>query len=289
MSCDNPTPGSQLANACSCKTASESLSKSLTDYETALATYVQKNADNSNRQQKRQDWENLVGNFSDLIQIKSDLKTEAHNWNSCMAWSDTSPGHHNDWCEHDVGQGWYHAGQDGGGCTKGFGKGVCKRTQDQVERDFAQSHNNRKPEADLSIGAAPSAPTGNNIQCCSQLFSGISGASVQFSDIQQKCTQQIESQIANASKPPPPTINPPTINPPPINQPTDSSPISPQTDSPPTQNSILTKVFGITNTKRNEIITFAVIIIICCLIISSSILLMVMSSGQNNENDYDYN
>ena len=47
------------------------------------------------------------------------------NWNNCVGWLDTNPGKHDDWCRNDKGQNWSHVGQDGAGCSKGFGKGVC--------------------------------------------------------------------------------------------------------------------------------------------------------------------
>lgn len=49
------------------------------------------------------------------------------NWNNCVAWNETSSGKHDDWCRNDHGHEWSHVGQDGAGCSKGFGKGVCRR------------------------------------------------------------------------------------------------------------------------------------------------------------------
>ncbi len=57
-------------------------------------------------------------NAPNCIQVKE-------NWNNCVAWNDTGSGKHDDWCRNDKGQNWSHIGQDGAGCSKGFGKGVC--------------------------------------------------------------------------------------------------------------------------------------------------------------------
>lgn len=52
---------------------------------------------------------------------------DKRNWNNCVAWNETSSGKHDDWCRNDHGPEWSHVGQDGAGCSKGFGKGVCRR------------------------------------------------------------------------------------------------------------------------------------------------------------------
>jgi hypothetical protein len=55
------------------------------------------------------------------------LKEPPRPWNNCVAWLETTPGRHDDWCANDFGTGWKHVGQDGGGCTPGFGKGTCSK------------------------------------------------------------------------------------------------------------------------------------------------------------------
>lgn len=47
-------------------------------------------------------------------------------WKNCTPWLETSPGRHHDWCRDDFGPTAEHIGQAQGGCTKGFGKGVCR-------------------------------------------------------------------------------------------------------------------------------------------------------------------
>lgn len=53
-------------------------------------------------------------------------------WNSCVAWAETTPGTHDDWCVGEVGRhvevSWRHTGQDVADCLEGFGKGICENT-----------------------------------------------------------------------------------------------------------------------------------------------------------------
>jgi hypothetical protein len=46
-------------------------------------------------------------------------------WNNCVAWAETTPGKHHDWCVNDLGPGFNHVGQDKGACAQGFGRGIC--------------------------------------------------------------------------------------------------------------------------------------------------------------------
>lgn len=52
---------------------------------------------------------------------------EKRNWNNCVVWGETGSGKHDDWCRNDFGPNWAHVGQDGAGCAKGWGKGVCRK------------------------------------------------------------------------------------------------------------------------------------------------------------------
>ena len=48
------------------------------------------------------------------------------SWANCVAWPETSPGRHNDWCIAEFGPTAEHIGQTQAGCPVGFGKGVCR-------------------------------------------------------------------------------------------------------------------------------------------------------------------
>lgn len=95
-----------------------------------------------------------------------------------------------------------------GNCSICAGK-LCANTgcQLQCEPDdntVNAQHNNwlnknpepQKPPPPAQVPIKP--PNGNNIQCCSQVFSGITANSVNFSNLQQTCTQDISNQIGNA-------------------------------------------------------------------------------------------
>lgn len=74
----------------------------------------------------------MIRRRDNLIQaVPMEKVWEKRPWNNCVPWAETSATKHDDWCTNDVGPGWKHIGQDGAGCTKGFGKGVCGR---EVER-----------------------------------------------------------------------------------------------------------------------------------------------------------
>jgi hypothetical protein len=102
----------------------------------------------------------------------------------------------------------------------------------------------------------PTAPSGNNIQCCSQLFSDISAASVNFTNIQQQCSQTIQNQINDATRPPP-TTPPPTTPPPTTRPPTTRPPTTP----PPTTQS-LAQLLEQMKIPQEAIIFFIILVII---------------------------
>lgn len=189
---------SQLANACACKKASNALEAAMNTY---TAQYEKYNADivayNAARAAHDR-WQNMSGEYASWNDKRAQLIDEKKPWNNCVAWNDTQSGAHNDWCRNDAGQGWYHAGQTGSGCSAGFGKGVCQRTTDQVIVDLRNAGYNAGEPAVPGQPIPPIPPNGNNIQCCSQMFSNITADNINFSDIQQNCSQTIQQQIQSA-------------------------------------------------------------------------------------------
>jgi hypothetical protein len=148
------------------------------------------------------EWETMSGEYAQWDRIKRDLQNEKRNWNNCIPWNETSAGKHNDWCRNDNnGEDWYHAGQDGGGCTPGFGKGVCQRTNDQVNKQLEiRGYDNSKPvflkpkpdetnQPDLAQEEQIRSDT--NIQCCANIMN-ITGNAF---DVAQSCQQSIEQTL----------------------------------------------------------------------------------------------
>ena len=210
--CKNAGSNQQLMAACSCESAANSLDKAVKQYEQQVqqhgidcANYM--NAWN-NYQYDHQNW------VSRRDQRKSDLANE-DKYAKCGACGS------NDGCP--SGWGW---NRNNNGCWGDWLPGtgcqqVCRRTSDQIDRDmsnwYASNPAPQQPGGGWNGQCNPcstcNAPTGNDITCCSQLFSDIKADSANFSNISQNCKNTINDMIkkAIAPKPPPkPTFNPDT-------------------------------------------------------------------------------
>ena len=68
-----------------------------------------------------------AGSLSGL-KLEINQSSTLRQWNSCVAWPETFPGMHDDWCTGDIGEdGWFHVNQSKSECKEGYGKGVCER------------------------------------------------------------------------------------------------------------------------------------------------------------------
>jgi hypothetical protein len=210
INCNNPK-NQQERSFCDCEKAVKNMTTQISNYEKRYKTY-QADLQSYNRwKQRHEDWKNLRGHFQRFGDLKNNLRNERRNWNNCVAWNETNAGKHNDWCQNDVGQGWYHTGQDGGGCSLGFGKGVCGRTDEEVDRVMADSLKKVEPTADPLISSKkwlgmgepvqPLQPPSSDILCCSQIFSDINvqDADMNISDINQDCGKRLSEQRNNPS------------------------------------------------------------------------------------------
>jgi hypothetical protein len=153
---------------------SESNKALLDDYNTNTINQYNENLRLWNiKRQNNQDqlfrWQNRTGEYQIYADSKTQKTNEERLWNNCVSWLDTSPGHHNDWCVNDIGPGWYHSGQ-AGVCSPGFGKGICKRTPDQVNIED-QDYQNVKPalfnEPKPLYPPQPGLNPLGSITCCS--------------------------------------------------------------------------------------------------------------------------
>jgi len=61
-------------------------------------------------------------------------------WKICVAWVETTPGKHHDWCVNDLGHGFKHVGQDKGACAQGYGRGICALSARPRASAAAQPH-----------------------------------------------------------------------------------------------------------------------------------------------------
>lgn len=83
----------------------------------------------------------------------------------------------------------------------------CVKSPERINAETAE-YNAAMPTTDpvtgrnWSYGAGPTLPVppnGNNIQCCSQIFSNIDATNVSFKNVAQQCQQQINAQIEAAT------------------------------------------------------------------------------------------
>ena len=125
------------------------------------------------------------------------LAAERQNQGGCglcpNAWNVSCSG---GWTQDSV----HNCGFLNGGCEK-----TCKRTPEQVTADLGPwLLANPKPTfTETEPTLVPI--TYNNIQCCSQLFADNKGATI-TATLQQKCSQEIDKQIATAESTPAPAI-----------------------------------------------------------------------------------
>jgi hypothetical protein len=190
MSCDNVKAGSQLEIACNCKKASDALASLVDTYNRQYEEYSKRLA---NHNKSRGEWENNHSNWRRNRDIKKNELGNHDHYAGCGACR-SNP---------DCPGGWTWAGNNnnchaswlpGTGCER-----VCRRTDEQIERDMSGWYGwNPEPSEPKFNENPPIAPSGNNVQCCTQLFSGIKADSVNFKNIQQECNQMINDMVKSS-------------------------------------------------------------------------------------------
>lgn len=267
--CDNPKPGSQLASACSCQNSSKALDKALKDYDNQLEQYNTQSAAYTKYQNDLQDWQGRYDREKSSFSNQKQGGTCSAGWNCGNSNCPT---------------GWTNDGSVSGAqgnCQICFGI-ICANTGCSVscrpdDQNIANHmsdwvNSNPKPSV-VSQPSQPSAPSGNNIQCCSQLFQNITANSANFDNIKQQCTQQIQNAINDASKPPPqPTPTPTVPTPTPTSTLTNSKNQANSTDS--------IVIMGQSVKKTTLYIIIGVIVVL--LIVSSCLVSIVLLAGDND-------
>ena len=200
----------QLQALCACEIATDNFVKltdtyqnNYTSYNTRLADYTKKS------QQYDIDHSSWNSKFDDYTHSQKNITKE---WSNCVDGSACNVGH-DDWCKNDLGQDYVDARQ----CVQSncglYRKGLCKLSDSALNDSYASwKKNNAEPIAPdyNDVGNVPSAPSNNNIQCCSQLFSNISSVSgsVNVKDVVQQCTQNITSAISGINSAVSPVVSP---------------------------------------------------------------------------------
>ena len=258
----------QLQSACACKKASDSLVSLTNDYETALEKYTTDMATYQKALQAQQTW-----NANKQVQINT-LNAERRD-GSCAAAGDCGSSNCNSGWTSD---GSIHGNTDNCNicflriCAKTGCKVSCTRTANQTNSDL-QPWLDSNPQPTVPVQPQqPNAPSGFNIQCCTQLFTGVDATNVNFSNIQQQCNQTIQKQISSATAPvtPPPATPPATVpvTPPPATPPA-TVPVTPPVTAPPTNQ------LGSLSTNAQKGLLVAGIVGVCVLLLSSLLLLLL--------------
>ena len=153
---------------------------------------------------KKREWEkcknelNCGGEYSRFSGKVNDLRNDRRFWTRCVAHEESQSGRHDDWCRNDFGDDWKHVGQDNGGCSPGFTKGLCGRTDDGIRRDLGIEN---RPGTESDPGNFSPIPV-PEIKCCQEMtFKGISANKVNFDNLNQTCNIVTEATGGKQSVP----------------------------------------------------------------------------------------
>lgn len=252
---ENIAKNPNLSSPCSCLESSNAIIKAVDAYETQIKKY---NADYAQSQSEHAKWNSDTTIWETNKQNKKNQLSQEIKSASCG-----SPGT-NQKCDSAFGSGWIKDNHQGGcnyNCVNFFGANACssgyqdncKRSQDQITADMGPwlSQNPAPKKPAEFTQSFPSAPSGNNVQCCSQIFDNIKGTTVNFDNIKQQCTQEINKQITDAvsaipDTPPPPVTpinNISSLTPAPISSGTlpTPTPITPQPETIPPPNTSISQ------------------------------------------------
>jgi hypothetical protein len=192
MACVNPAPGTQLASACACQAGVDALTSQVTAYTSALADYKTNNDLYNKYISDKSVWQNRYdtekASFTASI-VGSSTCAPAGNCNA----SNCPDGYHNN------GEYQGYANNCDIGLIQSGCRSNCSPNSDTIDSHMGTWTQNNPPPATVPQPQQPTAPGGSNIQCCSQIFQGIKADSVDFSGLVQKCTQQINDQIKQAT------------------------------------------------------------------------------------------
>jgi len=194
--CTNALAGSQLASACACQRGMEALETAISTYE---LDYLAWTAAEAEYNQKYREWQTAHSAWE--TKKNTDLAAfmdQKREWIRCVVWTNVNG--HDDWCASDIEPGWVQVSAAQYDCAWGSGKGTCSpgpsaKTSFLTKWAIA----NPEPLQPLAHAAFGKTLPPLNIQCCTQLFSNITAASVDFDKISQDCSQNIGDQIDEAA------------------------------------------------------------------------------------------
>jgi hypothetical protein len=113
-----------------------------------------------------------------------DLRNEKKHMINCIDWISLTRNDYGGYCRNDHGDGWKHVDNTNGGCTPGWGKGVCARNDDRIKQDLGIGN---RPGTETDPGNFVPLPV-PEIKCCQEIaFKNISADKVAFDNISQSC------------------------------------------------------------------------------------------------------
>jgi hypothetical protein len=209
MSCTDPNASQELKSVCACQKAVNVFAESFKSYEASKVAHATAKAIYDaawiKYQNDLRDWETKKANK------RKDLVDETKVWNNCVVWTDVYG--HDNWCQSDTGFG-RQTGAGQHGCIWSQGKGVCQRTDYQVNEELNKWQGSNPAPIPPSggsngnvtpCGSSCNPPTGNNILCCSSVISDITaGKNVSINEA-INCTQNLVSQAAAIGSAPSPS------------------------------------------------------------------------------------
>lgn len=176
-----------LKTACGCLEQAASLANALDKYEKDYENYSKDMAEYNLNYQK---WQNRHDRWlSDKASQESKLADERIEA-GCGA------------CGTNKGCPGGYDFKDRVGCWGGgFCNNICGRNKDQINIDLQSWLTvNPEPKPPLQPTFEKKPPSGNNIVCCSQLFSNINAKDVNFSNIAQQCALKVQQDINDSLK-----------------------------------------------------------------------------------------
>uniref|UniRef100_A0A6C0ECX8 Uncharacterized protein n=1 Tax=viral metagenome TaxID=1070528 RepID=A0A6C0ECX8_9ZZZZ len=191
MACDNPTT-SQLISLCSCQKAANALAESLKIQEAEVTAYKNRRIDYEAKytawQKTKETWDTNRQNERNNLGNQ-----EIEKRCGTLGASERCQG------------GWHESGKGQHGCALALESIRCKRDGGQIDQDLggwlAANPEPKPPAGGDANGVYQAcstcdAPSGNNLLCCSQLFTDISANKVDIKTA-QTCEQKITNQITN--------------------------------------------------------------------------------------------
>jgi len=208
-----------LAAACSCQAATNSVVELVNTYVQAVEDYNSDLDIYKEYVSTLDDYEQCAkfgactGDYA-IYQAQFDaLKNEKKRWNNCvLCFNLNNKGTSDQYCRDDFGVGYEYVDQAEGSCAAGSCLGNCRRTTSQAQKDWEPIFR-AIPDIKPDTVVQPQVPEFDAqvaITCCSQNFNNIRGDTVKIYDITQECSAQVNKYITdvNNNTLPPGTLPP---------------------------------------------------------------------------------